>query len=59
MMEWVLLMWLASAPNALFPAERFNSKAECLTAKRDEIAANMAIGLGRGATYFCDKDAAR
>lgn len=55
-MEWVLLMWLASAPGTLYPAERFNSNAECLSAKRDEIASNMAAGLGGGATYLCQKD---
>lgn len=53
MMEWILYMWLASAPAVLQPVGQYNSRAECLTARREEIGRNMQLRLGGGATYLC------
>ena len=55
-MTWVLFMWLASAPAVLQPVERFDSKAQCLTARREEINANVATGRGGGVAYVCLAD---
>lgn len=56
MMEWVLFLWLATSPDVLVPIDQFNSRAECNSAKRDEINANIRNGLGGGATYICLKN---
>lgn len=53
MMEWVLFLWLSRSPDVLVPVGFFNAKAECLTAKREEINMNVRMGMGGGATYVC------
>lgn len=55
-MTWVLYMWLASAPSVLQPVDRFEAKAQCLTARREEVQRNMSVGLGGGVTYICLQD---
>lgn len=52
-MEWILFLWLARSPDVMVPVDGFNSRAECLTARREEINANVRNGLGGGATYVC------
>ena len=53
MTQWVLFLWLSTNPAVLVPVEFFNSRAECLSARRAEITANLAAGSGGGATYVC------
>jgi hypothetical protein len=55
MTQWVLFLMLSAHPPTLVPVEFFNSKAECLTAKREEVNANIKLGLGGGATYICQE----
>lgn len=53
MSQWVLFLWLSTNPAVLVPVEFFNSRAECLSARRAEVTANLAAGYGGGATYVC------
>lgn len=53
MSQWVLFLWLSVNPNVLVPVEFFNSRAECLAARRAEVNANIKANRGGGATYVC------
>lgn len=52
-MSWVLFLWLAGTPGAMVPLEYHDSRRACEAAKKREVDANVALGLGGGATYVC------
>ena len=52
-MNWVLMLWLASAPDVLTPVGWYATERECAAARRADVAANLAAGRGGGIRYEC------
>jgi hypothetical protein len=55
-MTWVLLLWLASAPDVLTPIAQYATLRECAAARRAEVTANLAAGARGGIRYECMKE---
>jgi hypothetical protein len=52
-MNWVLMLWLASAPGVLTPLGWYATERECAAARRAEVVSNLAAGARGGIRYEC------
>lgn len=55
-MTYVLLLWLAYSPTTLTPLGWYATLDACLDARRKDVQANIAAGMGGGATYICGEE---